>query len=188
MPSATLHLFLLTVVLAAAVYSDVLARRIPNALVLAGLGAGTVVGLMQSAGWWGPVPAAAGSLGASLAGGAAGLAAGVAFFALGALGAGDGKLLAVVGTFLGPLGLFVAVLYAGVAGGLLALGDAVRRGTLLPVLLRTRDLAVFVLTLGRHGERPTAGSPSMTSIPYGVAIAVGALVAWFFPGLPGGAA
>jgi prepilin peptidase CpaA len=186
MPPAALHLTLLTAVLAAAVYTDVRERKIPNGLVLAGLVAGLLVAALQSAGWWAAVPAAAGSIGAALAGAGLGLAAGVAFFALGALGAGDGKLLAVVGAFLGPVGLFVAILYGGIAGGLLALGAAVRRGTILPVLLRTWDVALHLVTFGRRGERWTVDSPGAVSVPYGVAIALGALVAWFLPGLPGG--
>jgi prepilin peptidase CpaA len=187
MPFSYLHLTLLATVLAAAVYTDVRERKIPNALVLAGLVAGLIVAALQSAGWWLTVPAAAGSIGAALAGAGLGLAAGVIFFALGALGAGDGKLLAVVGAFLGPMGLFLAVLYGGIAGGLFALAAAARRGTIWPVLLRTRDLALHLVTFGRHGVRWTVDSPGAVSVPYGVAIALGALVAWFFPGLPGGA-
>jgi prepilin peptidase CpaA len=187
MPFTYLHLTLLAAVLAAAVYTDVRERKIPNGLVLAGLAAGLAVAALQSAGWWPEVPAAAGSIAAGLAGAGLGLAVGVAFFALGALGAGDGKLLAVVGAFLGPVGLLMSVLYGGIAGGLFALAAAVRRGTILPVLLRTRDLAIHLITFGRHGERWTVDSPGAVSVPYGVAIALGALLAWFLPGLPGGA-
>lgn len=186
MLTTVIQLTIFATVLAAAVYTDVRERKIPNALVLAGLVVGLALAALQSAGWWPAVPAAAGSIGAALTGAGLGLAAGVIFFALGALGAGDGKLLAVVGAFLGPMGLFVAVLYGGIAGGLLALAAAVRRGTILPVLLRTRDLALHLVTFGRRGERWTVDSSGAVSVPYGVAIALGALVAWFFPGLPGG--
>jgi hypothetical protein len=45
-------------------------------------------------------------------------------FALGGLGGGDVKLLAAIGAWLGPAGAFWVALYAGVAGGVMALGVA----------------------------------------------------------------
>ena len=41
---------------------------------------------------------------------------------LGGTGAGDVKLVAALGTLLGPAGVFMAVLYGAVAGGVLAAG------------------------------------------------------------------
>ncbi len=61
-----------------------------------------------------------------------------------------------------------------------------RRGVLVPVLLRTRDLGVNALTLGRAGERLTLNSPGAITVPYGAAIAIGSLAVWFIlaPGGP----
>lgn len=171
MPATVLPFAVFAILLAAAVYSDIRDRKIPNDLVMVGLLAGLVVGAVQVGGW--PVAAVAGAV--------LGLAVGLALFALGALGAGDGKLLAVVGAFLGPVGLVMAVLYAGLAGGVLALADALRQGTLPVALLRTRSLALHLVTFGRRGERWTVSSPGAASIPYGVAIAAGAVAAWFLP-------
>jgi len=52
--------------------------------------------------------------------------------------------------------------------------------------MRTRDLGLNALTLGRAGERVTLDSPHALTIPYGAAIALGSLAVWFLLG-PGGA-
>ena len=46
----------------------------------------------------------------------------------GATGAGDVKLFAAVGAFLGPAGILSAFLYTAIAGGVLAVVIAIRRG------------------------------------------------------------
>jgi len=51
----------------------------------------------------------------------------------------------------------------------------------LPVLLNCKDLLLNLFTLGRIGERPSLDSPGAIKIPYGVAISVGTLAAWFLP-------
>jgi hypothetical protein len=56
---------------------------------------------------------------------------------------------------------------------------AARRGVLLPVLLNTRELGIWLLTLGRKGERVKLGSPGAVAFPFGVAIAIGSLAVWF---------
>jgi Flp pilus assembly protein protease CpaA len=66
-----------------------------------------------------------------------------------------------------------------VAGGVLALAEAGRRGVILPVLFRSRQLVGHWATGGRSGERLTLASPGAVTVPYGVAIAVGGLAAWF---------
>ena len=165
----------LLVLLTASTVTDLKTRRIPNAWTASGIVAGLALGLLQ------------GQLGGAFLGFAAGLAIGLPLFALGALGGGDAKLLAAVGALMGPASLLSALLYAGLAGGVMALALAVKRGTILPILLRTYNLAIWVVTLGRQGTRRGLDSPGAVAIPYGAAIAVGALVAWFHPILPGGA-
>jgi hypothetical protein len=63
----------------------------------------------------------------------------------------------------------------------LAVLSTIRRGVILPVLLATQNLLLFWVTLGRRGERSALGAPGAHSVPYGVAIAAGAVVGWFFP-------
>ncbi len=129
----------------------------------------------------GPDPVLPGLAGAGIA-----LAFGLPLFALRGLGGGDVKLLAAVGAFLGPGRLITALLAAGVAGGVLAVAVALRRGVLLPALLGTGGLLRRWATLGRAGERRTLASPGAITVPYGVAIAVGAVVGWFLSPLGGG--
>lgn len=157
-------------VMAAAAISDLRSRRIPNQLIVTGL----VLGLtfQALAGW----PALLGGLASA----GAALLLGVLLFAIGAMGAGDGKLMAVTGAFLGPQLTLVALLTAAVAGGVLSMLFAIRRGVFVPVLLRTRDLGIWLLTFGRRGERATLEtSADSIAFPFGVAIAIGAIAAWF---------
>jgi prepilin peptidase CpaA len=102
-------------------------------------------------------------------------------FALGGLGGGDLKLLVAVGAFLGPRDLMVALLVTAVAGGVLALVETIRRGVVLPMLLDTAGFARYCFTFGHSGSRPTLGAEGSVSVPYGIAIAIGSLTAWFLP-------
>jgi prepilin peptidase CpaA len=159
-----------------AVVTDLRERRIPNWLT----GSGVLIGLTLAAIETGGFPTAA------LVGVVTALAIAFPLFALGGVGAGDVKLLAAVGAFVGPGGLLPVIIYGGLAGGVLALGSAVRRGVLVPVLVSSLGLLLHLVTLGRRGERPTLATPGAHSVPYGVAIAVGAVAAWFFPVYVGG--
>ncbi len=174
---ALTRLSTLAILLSIAVVTDVRERRIPNRLTLSGGLLGILLGAVAVGGF--PV--------SSLLGAVIALVVAFPFFALGALGAGDAKLLAMVGTFVGPAGLLPVVLYGGVAGGLLGLGSSLRRGTTIPLLFRVRDLFVYLATFGRRGKRRTLEDPEAEAVPYGVAIAAGALGAWCFPIALGGA-
>jgi prepilin peptidase CpaA len=162
---------LVAVVLIGAVV-DARSRRIPN-----GLTATAVVMALALRALVGSGALVDGLLGAALA-----LALLVPLFAMGGVGGGDAKLLVAVGAFLGPKGFIVAVLATAVTGGLMSLAYAVRRGVILPLLLHTGGLLKYVFTGGRGGERRTLESPGALSIPYGVAIAAGALFALWYGG------
>jgi prepilin peptidase CpaA len=149
--------------------TDLRSGRIPNKLTGAGLAAAFIL-LAPS----GPAALWGGVAGAALA-----FALTFPLFAMRALGGGDVKLLTVAGAFLGTGRVVPALIGTALAGGVLALAEAGRRGVLLPVLFRTRQLAGNLATLGRSGERMTLASPGAVTIPYGVAIAAGALAAWF---------
>jgi len=158
----------LMVVLFLAVWFDVREKRIPNWLTVGG-----VVASLAARGFIGIE-----ALGAGVLGGALGLLLGLLLFAAGAMGAGDGKLFAAVGSALG-LGVFVQSLpLIGAMGGLLALVVTARNGTLLPTLLRFRELVIHFVSFGRVGERRTLSMPGAVTVPYGVAVASGA--AWGF--------
>jgi len=158
----------LIVVLGLAVWFDVREHRIPNEITTGG-----IVTFLVGRSILGPEAFLAG-----LTGGAAGLVLGIALFAAGAMGAGDGKLLAAVGAALGFETFLLCLPLIGAFGGLLALVAATRSGTLVPTLLRFRELLFYVVTFGRIGARRTLGMRGAVSVPYGVAVAAGAATAW----------
>jgi prepilin peptidase CpaA len=167
----TLQLVALVTLLSAAVVKDLRERRIPNAITVPGL----VIGLLLAGLVDGGFP------GSALMGVVVAFLVSLPFVLLGALGAGDAKLLTAVGAYVGTGGLLSVLLYGALAGGLLALGNAVRRGAILGVILNTKDLFLYLITFGRRGERIALDSPGAATIPYGLAIAAGTLLAWFFP-------
>ena len=146
---------LLTALLLAACVTDVRARRIPNALVLALTGAAFV---HAAAVVWAGVPAAGLAAGFSDAalGAVAGLALWLPLYAAGAFGAGAVKLFAAAAAWRGPAGVPTAALNVAFAGG--ALGLAWLAARQFPML-------------------PTA----RPRIPYGVAITAGVLGAVWLP-------
>lgn len=165
-PLTAVLVVVLVVVLILSVWFDVTRERIPNWITVGG-----VVGSLVLRGFIG-----AEALWAGLLGGALGLAMGLLLFAAGAIGAGDGKLLAAVGSVLGFEVFFRSLPLIGAFGGLLALAVTLRKGTLLPTLLRFRELLYYFVSFGRIGERRTLSTPGAVTVPYGVAVAVGA--AW----------
>jgi prepilin peptidase CpaA len=156
-----------------AAVADVRTRRIPNLLTASGLLLALALRLPVGDGAF-----LQGLLGAALA-----FAVMLPLFALRGVGGGDAKLLIMVGAFLGPKGFLVALAATALAGGVLSLAVVARQGVLLPVLYNTGGLAKWVFTAGRSGERVTLASPGSVSVPYGVAIAAGALVALYIGGV-----
>lgn len=175
-PWITPDLVVFSLVLCAAVVTDLRDRRIPNEVTVTGLVAALVLSVVT----------AAPGLTSAMGGAGLGLLLSFPVFALGGIGAGDAKLFTAVGAFVGPLGVLGVIIYGGLAGGVIVLVDAARRGVIIPLLLSTMDVLVHLLTLGRRGRRVTLATPGAKAVPYGVAIAVGGLAAWFLP-LPGGA-
>jgi prepilin peptidase CpaA len=104
-------------------------------------------------------------------------------YVLGGMGPGDVKLMGVVGAFLGPAGALWAALFAGVAGGVLALIWALAHGQISRALARTGALVGAAIDPRRRaaqGGLPTLERDARWSIPYGVAIAFGvALSLWW---------
>lgn len=145
--------------LGAAVFTDVRSRRIPNWLT--GAIAGAAFGLAFGGGPVTPVRALLGLV--------VGLALMLPGHIIGATGAGDVKLMAAVGAVVGPEVIFRAFLYSAVAGGVLAIVVALRRGRLGTTLKATTNL----VTQPVHAKRAIEASDRANRFAYGPAIAVG---------------
>ena len=110
--------------------------------------------------------ASIGLIGLNLAVGLGGLVVGLGMFAMGWIGGGDAKLFAAVSLWLGWPAVGHFLIGTTLAGGALAL---------LLLALRTQLARAHAPHMGGWAERlATPGQPA----PYGVAIAVGALMAF----------
>ena len=148
--------------------ADLRSRRIPNVLTFGGaLAAFTFhtasagsAGLLTSLGGWG-----------------LGVVCFLLPFALGGLGGGDIKLLAALGAWLGPALTVWVALYAGIAGGVLALVVALARGYLGQALANVRLLLTHgsMAGIGAVNTVSLAGSGGL-SLAYAPPIFVGTVV------------
>ena len=158
------------VLLATACASDLRTRRIPNWLVLVLLAAGLGFTQMVEPGL------------AGLARFAGGLAVGFAlwfpFYLLRMLGAGDVKLFAAGAAWLGARSAAEAALLTAFSGGALA----------LVFMLMGQGFSLTMLRLSHAVHQPSTlkDSPAATrgrTLPYGIAVAAGLLLAAVRPGL-----
>lgn len=157
-------------ILVVAAIGDFRTRRIPNRLValLAVLGFAYSVaaepvlpGLMNAGG-----------------GLLVGLGCWIPFYALGWLGAGDVKLFAAAGAWLGPMGALEGALTGACAGAILALAW----------MFKSRGMKGATETIALSAATPSLLSPDndgsrRSTLPYGIAIAFGAIWAGWLPGL-----
>ena len=149
------------------IYFDVRYRRIPNVIVLATLIAGISINTVFS-GWQGMLSSVEGFA--------------LAFFPMllmhifGAMGAGDVKLFGAVGAVLGvslvPLAFVVVVML----GAVLAIYTMLRAGTVFTTLHGVLRIFVGILP-GWEMPRFTMSPDRRHTIPYGVAIMLGSLIA-----------
>lgn len=190
-PLAAATALALLALVGTAAWSDLRTRRISNRLTATGLAAALLLRALA-----GPDALLGGLAAATI-----GFGVGFLLFAPGWLGGGDAKLLAAVGAFLEPRTLLVALLATALAGGALALVEAVRHRVVLLVMLeagtvlkRTLLLPLALLRPAPLPTRPAAAPapgphlrapdrPGTLTIPYGVAIGVGAIIGFFFPGV-----
>ncbi|MCC2973082.1 prepilin peptidase [Massilia sp. IC2-476] len=154
---------LLLLLVAAAAINDLVSRRIPNLLLLAGLVGALVLHAIS--------PDPAGALLACLGGALLGLLLFLPFYLLRSMAAGDVKMMATVGAFTGPAVAFHIAIIAWCAGGVMALAIIVFRGRLRLALANLGGIvrrAVWRLPRSDAAE-------SVGSMPYGVAIAAGTI-------------
>jgi len=106
------------------------------------------------------------AMGLDLAVGLAALVAGMAMFAAGWIGGGDAKLFAACALWLGPSGAPVFLLVTALAGGGLAV-----------LLLNVRSASARTYLVAAPPSLARLATPG-GDVPYGVAIAAGALAAF----------
>jgi len=161
-----LELAVLTIfpaLLVVAAVGDLLTFRIPNWVSLALAGLFVVTGVLAGLGWE--------AFGFHVALAMMLLLVGMGLFALNLLGGGDAKLLAAVGLWMGWAAMGTYLVWAAIAGGILAVLLILFRKITLPERL---TVPLWVARLHSKHE----------GIPYGIALAVGALMAlpqtiWF---------
>ena len=158
-------------VVAVATITDLRSRRIPNWLVLPYLVMGFVV-----SGWLYGVHGIVQSL--------VGLGVGGFLFGIlswmGGMGMGDVKLSAAIGVWVGPSQMLVALVFTGIAGGIIVLCWAAAGGFLGEMF----DGASGILFRSkRQGGGPNSelalSNPTARKIPYAPAIAIGAVLSFF---------
>jgi prepilin peptidase CpaA len=165
-----LDLVLLLLVAAAAI-NDLATRRIPNRLLLL---AWLVVLPLHTLG-----PAPGHALLDCLAGATVGLLVFLPLYLLRGMAAGDVKLMATVGAIVGPAAAFDIAILSWCAGGLMALAIILAGGHAraafgnVAQLLRPHLMRAFGMPAAAEPlERPSVGS-----MPYGLAVAIGTLYA-----------
>ena len=172
---------LLAALLLAVTFTDLRSRRIPNALVLAGLAAGVACHVLTLA--IGSAPLAGSEWWSPLAGLATGFALMMPLYLLRATGAGDVKLMAMVGAFIGAPMMIAAALYTLVAGGLLSLVFMLGRGIAAETIANVRFLFADWAQRARTGQGMRLAPLATTAarLPYAVAIALGTGAALRWP-------
>ncbi|OEH86183.1 hypothetical protein BHU72_11640 [Desulfuribacillus stibiiarsenatis] len=163
---------LLLLVLIICTITDIRERKIYNKIIFPSL-AVTILWHTMEAGWAG--------LGTSLLGFVMGLLLLLIPFMLGGMGAGDVKLLALIGAIKGYAFVLTTAVYMALIGGTIAI-----------VILSRKDAWNIIRSLGYYLSAIQCGmkvplvaldSQNMkTTYPYGVAIALGAVISLFTKG------
>ena len=155
------------------VFFDLTVRRIPNWIIAFGLGSGLLLNAFQGLAQFSH----------SLLGFIGGIAVFIVPFAVGWMGAGDVKYFGVVGALLGVEWLPRVLFYSILAAGVLAVGCvAIDRFNFGFFKDAWTDCKLVIISLGRVlpdsiGKRTAKGADS---VPWGVAIGAGTLVAYYF--------
>ncbi|MDT8436385.1 MAG: prepilin peptidase [Gemmatimonadota bacterium] len=154
---------------------DVSRHRIPNLLTVSAFVLALAIRLL----WGDGAALLAGLLAAAIA-----FALSFPLFALHALGGGDVKFLTAVCAFLGMERLWTGLAAIAIAGGVLALVVAIRRNSVQRTFSQlgnlVRSLAYAALLRKHPVARQTLATPGALKVPYGVAIAVGAVVGFYW--------
>src|SRR6202049_1982417 len=146
---------------AAAGWTDLRWRRIPNWLTVPAL----LVGVMANAvlsGWPG--------LKASLLGAALGLALLLPLVLLRSLGAGDWKLAGALGAFTGPGSLVDLLLASILVAGVMALVLVIYKGRMRQTIRNIGHILISLVTFRLPSTQVSLDNPDSLKVPYGVAL------------------
>jgi prepilin peptidase CpaA len=149
------------------IYHDVRYRRIPNVFVLATLISGLALNLIV-----GGLQGGLNSIGGCV------LALILMFMlhVFGAMGAGDVKLFAAIGSVLGAQLVLPTFVIVVLTGGVLALVSVLRSGVFASTMHRVLQILVGLLP-GWQMPKFSVPADRRLTIPYGVAITIGAIIA-----------
>ncbi len=150
--------------LGSAAIVDTAHRKIPNSISLGITASGVVLAATGASGI---------SVGSSLVGFFLGFLLMLPGHVLGSTGAGDVKLFAAAGAVVGAQHIVPAFLMTAIAGGLLAVFIAWRRGR----LLRTFRLTARLFGLRQEAKTDIEAPGEHNRFPYGPAIAAGCVLA-----------
>lgn len=170
-PGAGARTAVLLSLLAVAAVIDYRTYRIPNWLTVGGIVFALACGTALA------TPAYSGLL-TGLGGLAVAMLILLPMYAIRVLGAGDVKLMGMVGAFLGTPDTLRALLFVGVAGGVAAVGFAVRRRALRRMVGNLRQATVQMMVFAAvGGQRPgdAIAGQSVGKLPYGVSICIGTI-------------
>ncbi len=160
------RLGLLTGLLLAAVFTDMVCRRIPNRLVFTGM----IFGILAQA----LLPGGQGFLSA-FKGFLFGFGLFFPLYMLRVMGAGDVKLMAMVGCFTGSPAIFGVMLCTLLAGGVLSLIFSIKIKAFRRMLDNVKFMIIMksIKTIGGGLTSPHDMTASVGTLPYAVAIAIG---------------
>lgn len=152
--------------LLAAIFTDVMNRKIPNKLIVAGIASGFFIHTIFPSGS-GFVFAVSGLF--------LGFFMFLPLYMLRIMGAGDVKLMALVGCFLGAQDVIGAALGTLLAGGVLSLLFSLKLKSTRQLLCNVRLVAILGFSKVMSGKAPVNDGvvESVGTLPYAVAIAVG---------------
>lgn len=165
----TILTIMLFIILAVAVVTDILYRKIPNAVTLPAVIFGLVCHTYLS-GLDGFLFSAGGLF--------LGIGPLLVFYLMGMMGAGDVKLMGAVGSILGPAGVFQAFLFTAIIGGVYAIIVMAAKGQLMDFLKRI-ILSLKLSLLTRRPQLLPAESKASSILCYGIAIGAGTVLSLF---------
>jgi prepilin peptidase CpaA len=147
--------------------TDLVARRIPNRIVLGGL----IVALFAQVWLLGPLKGGA----AWIEGALAGFALLLPFYLVRGMAAGDVKLMMTIGAWLGPAFALHIVLVTLLIGGVWSIAVIVKRGRIKDLMRLIHRISARWLPnavwIGVAPQAPNEKPASLGTLPYGVAIA-----------------